>query len=79
MSLMVEPLNSRGRLLSAIGVPIRLPRVPQVRPSRAWPRALKRRLAPLVLFLCDFVEMTIEAAGFGLLFILFMFCIYVLG
>lgn len=79
MSLMVEPLCSRGRVLSSIGIPVRIPALVAPPPSRLWKRALKRAMAPLVLALCDFIEMTIEAAGFGMLLVLFLTSIYLLG
>lgn len=79
MSLMVEPLGSRGRVLSSIGVPVRMPALSSPTPSRAWKRTLKRVVAPFVLALCDLVEVTIEAAGFGLLLALFLLTFYVLG
>lgn len=79
MSLMVEPLCSRGRVLSSIGIPLRIPTRIAPAPSRVWKRALKRAMAPLVLALCDFVEMTVEAAGFGMLLVLFLASIYLLG
>lgn len=82
MSLMVEALGTRGRLLSSIGVPVRLEnlRGAAARPSaRVRRKTLKRVFAPVVLAACDLFEMTIEAAGFGLLMVLFLASIYVLG
>lgn len=79
MSLMVEALGSRGRILSSIGIPLRIPTLRTPAPTRSWRRLLKRAVAPLALAACDFVEMTIEAAGFGLLLILFLMSIYILG
>lgn len=79
MSLMVEPLCSRGRVLSSIGMPVRIPTLTAPPPSRVWKRALKRALAPVAFALCDFVEMTIEAAGFGMLLVLFLTTFYLLG
>lgn len=79
MSLMVEALGSRGRVLSSIGIPLRIPALRPAVPARSWRRTLKRVVTPLALAACDLVEMTVEAAGFGLLLILFLMSIYVLG
>lgn len=79
MSLMVEALGTRGRILASIGIPVPMPVAPRMPSTRAWHRSLKRLLAPLVLAACDLVEVTIEAVGFGLLLTLFLFSIFMLG
>jgi hypothetical protein len=79
MSLVAESLGTRGRTLSSIGIPLRLPTAARLAPSRTWARTWKRRIAPFALAACDLVETTIEAAGFGLLLASFLFTIYMLG
>lgn len=81
MSLAATALSSRGRIFSNIGLPMaqEAPVVVRTRPARSWKRALKRLVAPVALLACDVAEVTIEAAGFGLLMVGFLFTIYMLG
>ena len=75
MSLPANVLGSRARILTAIGIPLAMPMAPRVRP---WRRFMRRLASLLTLVTDDLIETAMEAVGFGLLLVLFLFTMYML-
>ena len=73
----VSPLEQPLR--SLLTATVCLPDESAAATTRRRKRSFKRLVAPYALAACDFVEVTVEAASFGVLLYLFLFSIYALG